>query len=161
MKKYNVFVCDNKICKILIYDKLGKLKGTAIIDKEDRNKAEKYVWAVDDGYAKAIVTVSLHHLILQKKDGLLNDHIDRNRLNNTKSNLRYATHIENMRNKNVKGYDFKFGKYYPRIKVDGKSYFFGKYDRKEDAINIRKIAEFIYFNNLVLLPELTKSGEPT
>lgn len=47
---------------------------------------------------KNMSKIFMHNVLLPKKDGLLVDHKDMDGLNNQKSNLRYATKGENMRN---------------------------------------------------------------
>jgi hypothetical protein len=77
----------------------------AHIDVEDAEKVRNYNWcAIKDGntfYAKAWIDgshVMLHQRILQVPDGFLPDHIDRDGLNNRRSNLRVATRTQNQGN---------------------------------------------------------------
>lgn len=72
------------------YDQLRALKWHAI-------GSDKYGW-----YAACIIhgsTVEMHRFILGRPAGMEVDHVDRNGLNNTRNNLRLATHAENMRNR--------------------------------------------------------------
>lgn len=92
--------------------KLGKSKsfGIAFIDKEDRQRVEaEGTWQLHKtGYAyrnKSInnkkQTVYLHRFIvgLEHGDGLQVDHIDGNKLNNSKENLRIVSAGQNAQNK--------------------------------------------------------------
>lgn len=75
------------------------------------------------------------------------DHIDNNKLNNLCSNLRWATHQENNRNKtiysnNTSGFkgvvlDKRCNKWQARTRIDGKSISFGCFDKIEDAVEAR------------------------
>jgi hypothetical protein len=75
------------------------------------------------------------------------DHIDNNKLNNNISNLRYCTQQENCMNRkigskntsNYKGisYDNQRNKWRAGIKINGKEYNLGRFDKIEDAINAR------------------------
>lgn len=83
------------------------------------------------------------------------DHIDRNPLNNRRSNLRKATQAENTRNRskpknntsNVIGVGWmkKINKWRARITVDEQNIYLGVFDNKIDAIRERLIAEKKYF----------------
>jgi len=78
----------------------------ALIDDDDMALVSQYKWHVNDGgYAvwRGIregrrVTVRMHRLINTTPDGFVTDHINRDRLDNRKSNLRTVTQAENMRN---------------------------------------------------------------
>ena len=150
----NEIICKGKICEIVLYNNKSEEVARAIIDREDRNKIEGYKWHLDNnGYVatwEGKKLLYLHHLILPRKKGLLNDHQFGNPLDNRKSNLRYATHTQNSRNRrNVKGFYFnkKLEKFQAEIRVDGKSIhlgFFGK-DDAEGAKKAYREATLKYF----------------
>jgi hypothetical protein len=72
------------------------------------------------------------------------DHIDRNKLNNSPSNLRYVTKIENMANKNVRALrgiqavqtKYRGIRYYVRIWDNGKIIRLGKFSNFGEAFTI-------------------------
>jgi hypothetical protein len=78
------------------------------------------------------------------------DHINGIRHDNRLCNLRWATRSENSVNKKIEGVCFHQGKWRPRIRKDKKTYHFGLYDTKEEAIEARNkkakelYGEFIY-----------------
>jgi len=80
--------------------------GFIIIDRADLLLARKYKWHVNDqGYAvwRGVEdgekkTHRLHRLIVHTPKGQITDHINHNRLDNRRSNLRIVTQSENMRN---------------------------------------------------------------
>lgn len=115
------------------------------------------------GYIKIVIKnkgYRAHRLafiyMLGKNPNNFVDHIDGNTLNNSWSNLREATHAENMQNikksyKNNKlgivGVSMHQGKYKAQIAINKKHIFIGLFDTKEDASNAylkfkRKIHEF-------------------
>ena len=69
------------------------------------------------------------------EEGLDIDHIDRNRLNNTISNLRMVTRQENMFNTNAKGYYFnkKANKFQAYINIGKEQIYLGLFDTEEKA----------------------------
>jgi len=70
----------------------------ALVDDADFDWLSRSKWhCSNDGYAVSGVVV-MHRLIMDAPDGMEVDHIDRNKLNNRRSNLRVCTHAENMRN---------------------------------------------------------------
>lgn len=88
------------------------LRGTtrvALVDKKDIDKLAGYTWRLTDhGYAAATVTVYMHHVIAGKPvKGLVVDHRNRNKLDNTCKNLHHCAHRVNSFNrgrKNRTGY---------------------------------------------------------
>lgn len=93
-----------------------------LIDDEDEKIFQQYKWHINDsGYAvwRGIKdgkkqTIRLHRLIAKTPDGLVTDHINRNKLDNRRCNLRCVTQAINMRNRdgviNAKGYYYSKSK---------------------------------------------------
>jgi hypothetical protein len=83
------------------------------------------------------------------------DHIDRNKLNNNISNLRYATISENNKNASIKknntstcsGVSFykNLNKWCVRITINGKNKHIGYYNNFDEAVTIRKELETIHY----------------
>jgi hypothetical protein len=122
----------------------------ALVDDEDYEELMKYKWsAMTSGYAhratlisskpRKFLTTSMHQYIMGLKHGdpRMVDHIDGNKRNNQRSNLRICTVSENGRNKkstkNTSGYkgvtwDKERGKWMAQIKVNKKLVYLGRYD---------------------------------
>lgn len=80
-------------------------KDFAIVDDEDYDRLASYRWAIKSGYARASVegrSRVMHQLLLECPSHLRRDHINRNRLDNRKSNLRIATPTQNAANANLR-----------------------------------------------------------
>lgn len=78
--------------------------GFTMVDKEDIGAANKYKWYRNcNGYAISTRTrpqsTFLHGLIMQPPDGVVVDHKSGNKLDNRRSNLRLATHSQNLCNR--------------------------------------------------------------
>lgn len=118
----------------------------ALIPADIADKASLFKWSFrggrpDNKYVSASTwigngkksTMFLHHLVLPKKPGFTVDHIDGNKLNNTRENLRYATRAQNGTNGKPRKrpgspdapvgvtFDKSQGKWRVRVKVDGKT----------------------------------------
>ncbi len=131
-----------------------------MIDDEDYKKVEKYCWRIDK-YNQYVIanarngtnkTLFLHKLILDKENYLV-DHINHNKSDNRKCNLRYATKSQNNINikkkiNNKSGYTGvkmnKFGKFIAQIDIDNKRKYLGTFEHIEDAIKARRNAEIKY-----------------
>lgn len=84
---------------------------STLIDDEDIKKVNTFKWYLRNGYASTTfhkkgssrtdkgrnINLSMHRLILDFPEGIV-DHINRNRLDNRKDNLRIVTHKENIWN---------------------------------------------------------------
>jgi hypothetical protein len=76
--------------KISLSGKNGEVTGYSIIDEEDYDKVCIYKWRLSNGYAiGGPKTIKLHRFIMNAENGLMIDHINGNKLDNRKSNLRY------------------------------------------------------------------------
>ncbi len=75
-----------------------------LVDDDDYDKLKDYTWRLVEGYpargCNANTSLSspfilMTHCILPCKEGFVIDHVDQNRLNNQKINLRYLTYSQN------------------------------------------------------------------
>lgn len=134
-------------------------------DKEDYNLVVQYCWDIDgsNGYAKTIDKVNntgkiyLHRLVMGCKngDGIIIDHIDRNRIDCRKSNLRTVNNSQNtmnscIRSDNTSGirgvyWDKRKNKWIATITVDQQNIQLGSFNNIKDAEVARKIGEEKYF----------------
>lgn len=80
----------------------------AVVDEEDFELINQFKWTPsvrvdrDNTYAKhrsGNTTLLMHRLITSAPDGVLVDHIDRDGLNNRRSNLRLCSTSQNLRNR--------------------------------------------------------------
>jgi len=79
---------------------LGKC---TLVSDADYEKISKHKWYLEtNGYARRRTNKNykeyLHQCVLGKRKNFITDHIDGNKLNNQKSNLRFATKSENALN---------------------------------------------------------------
>jgi hypothetical protein len=121
----------------------------ALVDDLDYPSLSKFKWCFSsDGYAVNFYADeygkrhrrSMHRLIMARDAPLPRylqvDHINRNRIDNRRSNLRYATRTQNQANKNkqknncsgYKGVSRHQTKWEARIKYRDKKLYLGRYD---------------------------------
>ena len=124
-----------------------------IIDPEDKARLEPYTWTllkstskVPSFYAVGWIngkSVKLHRWIMKPSADKQVDHINGNKLDNRRSNLRIGTHKENSSNrfhangKPIKGYYYskRHDAYEAKIKIDGRSKSLGYFKVEQDARN--------------------------
>ena len=89
--------------QILLTDKVN----FAIIDDEDFELVNKYTWSIGTyGYARRNIyiskgkttAISMHRLIMNAQKGQMVDHINGDKLDNRKSNLRFCNKAKNAMN---------------------------------------------------------------
>lgn len=87
------------------------------------------------------------------------DHIDGNRANNKWQNIRLATHSQNMRNKRGLGVHLrKCGKWYTQVKMGNKRIYLGRYNDKNEAIEVYRRAHAKVFGEFS--PWFKDYGQP-
>lgn len=85
--------------------KIVTMKGghVAYVDDEDYERVNAYTWSrMNHGSAQARIgkiRVQMHRFILNAQPGQTIDHINHNRLDNRRSNLRMCSHAQNSANK--------------------------------------------------------------
>lgn len=128
-----------------------------LFDLDDYNLIKQYMWSIsNNGY---VVTgnkkIRLARLIMKPNDGLVVDHINGNKLDNRKANLRICTLNENNKNHTIfktnrSGttgvyYDKSTKSWSAQIYDNGNPLRLGRFKNKEEAIKVRKRAEEIFF----------------
>ena len=101
------------IAKIDIYNKIKVKIASALVCDEDWHRLCLVKWSLSDGYVVGYLCgeqTSMHKAVLstQVVPGLVIDHVNRNRLDNRRENLRAVTPSQNSQNrkssKNITGY---------------------------------------------------------
>jgi hypothetical protein len=122
----------------------------ALVDDNDYEKLCSVKWHLTArGYVAGRVKnngicrrVYLHRYLLDAQPDQFVDHMDGDRLNNTRANLRLVTRAQNQWNRKVqrnrsgyKGVSWHpgKGKFYARIQVNGRRYSLGYFDTAEEA----------------------------
>jgi len=156
--KMNFIEINGDVTKIYFYNSINY----TIIDTEDYGKIKNYCWNRNKrGYVytsinkNKIHTLFLHRIINNTPEDMRTDHINRNRLDNRKSNLRTCTLLENARNKGISKNNTSgiTGVYYrksrdmwfARIGINNGGIHLGYFKNKQDAIDARYRAEIKYF----------------
>lgn len=122
----------------------------AKVDDIDFDYLSQWKWCANsNGYAVRNQTfprktILMHRIVTNAQGDFEVDHINGDRLDNTKSNLRICTHKQNTQNRpanhnNPNGYKGVTyttrggGKYDAQIKVNGKHIYLGRFSNPEDA----------------------------
>lgn len=138
----------------------------SIIDDEDYESMSKYAWQLDHGYARAMPYLGkingkykydslwTHRLIMGTPCHMQTDHINGNRLDNRKVNLRNVTSQQNNQNRHITkarsgviGVTFKpsSNKWQARVGVGYKRISLGHFNTLEEAVKARENGIKQYF----------------
>ena len=119
-----------------------------LVDEEDSARVSKFKWYIDsvNEYVHRTTDGMQLHVFLMGKapKGFVWDHIDRDKTNNRRSNLRLATNSQNLANRGkpsgtyssqFKGVHYKYPrkKWVAQIMVNYKMKWLGHFDNEEDA----------------------------
>lgn len=128
----------------------------ALVDDEDYEEMMKYKWYTylrKDKPSYAVTSIKgkqifMHRLIAKTPEGMLTDHINQDKLDNRRENLRHCTHAENMRNvsswrTNTSGHkgvawNKKDKRWIAYVVYNGRNIHLGEFIEKEDAIKARQ-----------------------
>ena len=162
---------EERYCEIVCYDKFGNIKAVGKIDLEDYELVKDYKWTyLKTGYLAHCASNTLLHRLIMKEKIKSNkdtvDHINRDKLDNRKSNLRIVTIQVNLLNKGlqqnntsgargIKVKTLKSGQkvYEARIGLNGKDMYLGRFKEFNQAILKRKEAERELFGRGVIYEE--------
>lgn len=139
----------------------------AQLDDADHGYFSQWTWYVDSkGYAKRDIQVAgrkyprkLHRLVADAPDGVIVDHINGDKLDNRRENLRLVTPRQNCLNRSAnKGRKYKgvyknhkAATYTARINADGKSRYLGSFRDPIDAAKAYDEAAKEYFGDYARL----------
>ena len=162
----NVIVRKGDVAWIMLRNEKQKVVGKTIIDSDDVERVSGMKWFKCPVYGYALGRrrgekrlIRLSRFIIGAKKGQEVDHINRDRLDNRKANLRIVTHQQNTWNMS-KHKDGKYpkgvtknlpysDKFRAQLCVDGKNMHLGYFKRVGDAIAARKAAEKKYFRGII------------
>jgi hypothetical protein len=147
-----------------------------LLDDQDYAWASQHRWRLNNkGYAIRSYTVEgkeivlcLHREIMQPPAGLVVDHIDQNKLNNTRANLRLLTQQQNLMNRGqfrnnttgFKGVIYQHGKWHARIEKDGRDIHLGFYDDLKTAALVYDCAAVLLFGADIVWRNLPQQPIP-
>lgn len=127
-----------------------------IFDISDLELVSAYNWCIGSGgYPSAYInghTIRMHRLLIPAVgDGLVVDHINRNKMDNRRKNLRIVTQRENVHNASIRSnntsgvpgvfFDKRAKRWRAQIYSLGKTTHVGIFDCFDDAVAARKEAE--------------------
>ena len=132
-----------------------------IFDLDDYDKIKDYAWnKTYKGYAKSPQREIVHRLIMDCPEGMVVDHINHDKSDNRKSNLRICTAKENSRNRRIAknntsgangvSYRKDKNKWRVRITYNRKVIHIGDYDTIEEAKKARREAELKYYGDFAI-----------
>ena len=148
----NDIILYNNYAEVIIYNKECEEVARMLIDIDDIERVSQHKWFfTGHGYIVNSEHQKIHRFITHCPQDMEVDHINHNKLDNRKENLRICEHQENTYNKgicstNTSGvtgvtWDKLRNKWIAHIK--GKN--LGRFNTKEEAIKVRKQAEIEYF----------------
>jgi hypothetical protein len=174
--------------KSIITAKIKTIKLTknklALVDDEDFKYLSRWKWCVTNiGYAvrscptyqrrnaKTTQHILMHREILKAGSGQLVDHINMNKLDNRRQNLRLCTQSENLRHRHkskariytsqYKGvsFDKSRGKYEAYITINLKKLHLGRFNSEQEAAHAYNKASSKHYKEFVILNNIRKEDK--
>lgn len=148
----NEYIIHETYAEIVLKDRNCCIVGYAMIDLDDVEKCKQHKWHLRQsrGHTPYVIAsvkgkenqkVHLHRFVLNYDGPLDIDHINRNGLDNRKSNLRVVTHQENAVNNGADGVkQVPSGRWQAAYCRDYKTIYIGTFDSKEEAMKARQLA---------------------
>lgn len=143
----------------------------ALVDDEDFLELSKFKWSYDGNYARRAIYINgkqkiirMHRLLANTPKGMDTDHINRNKLDNRKSNLRVCSRSENkinqnMLSKNTSGFigvswSKPLKKWVARISIKNKKTHIGVFNTKEEAAKEYNVVAYKNFGEFARLNKI-------
>ncbi len=136
----NDFILHGATCSIGLYNMSGDLVAWTVIDAEDLPKVQGRKWGLGgDRYPRTGAKGPKLHQVILGCRGV--DHVDGDKLNNRKSNLRPCSQAENMANVGIRrnntsgfrGVSWQRGAWVAQISVSGQHHYLGRFRTKNEA----------------------------
>jgi hypothetical protein len=145
----------------------------ALVDDDDFDRVNQYRWYVGyKGYVLGLIGgkwIRLHRFIMQPSEGMVVDHINHDKFDNRRSNLRVCTTTQNSQNarkstsrrtsrfKGVSRWE-KRRKFRAMIQVDGKAITLGFFEKEEDAARAYNEAAAAHYGDFAHLNQLPEAN---
>jgi hypothetical protein len=136
----------------------------AYVDAADFDWINRRNWCLYNGYAarrEKGKTIYLHRAIMQPPQGMVVDHVNHNRLDDTRANLKVCTQRENLRNSEKRRgtasrfrglyFEKRTGKWCARIKFEGGYIYIGSFADEIEAARAHDRAAVAYFGEFARL----------
>lgn len=181
-KKFNKVFCMKHYLQIIRYGKIRSGRNlyydnkiyiisrdcSVLVDSCFSDGLDKHTWGIDtNGYVYTNIKrkkVYLHRFLLNAPSELFVDHINHDKSDNRRSNLRLCTHQENNMNQRIfdrgtskyKGvfYDKRYNVWLSRISVNNISLYLGTYYNERDAAIAYNTAAIKYYKEFANLNEV-------
>lgn len=139
----------------------------AIVDAEDYEMLSQFNWCVNGGYAYNTACGPMHRFLLAPPSGAMVDHMNGDKLDNRRSNLRICSNSQNQANRQVfrgvspfKGVVWQkrknnTGAWKAQLVVRGEIKYLGVFDTDVEAAAAYNAAAIDHFGDFAFLNDLT------
>lgn len=142
---------------------IGSKGENILVNDEDYVWLSKHKWYLSNGYAINERRKKMHRLIMEANPGEIIDHVDRNKINNQRSNLRFANKCQNVHNQKkrdntktiYKGVHYvkRLNSFVARCRMNFQDHFLGYYRSDIAAAyaynkKAKELSEFSLLNDL-------------